>query len=344
MSLVLKKLALTAAVATLVAACAPEKPSDKRDLRRQASAEESREATNLEQQPVVVVDGEEISLGEFERRLQELPEYARVRYSSIEQKKEYLNSVAQFEVMADVAESKGLGDADAVYFAMKDALAERLLDEVVRQNVEMDAIDQDAVRRYYEAHRDEYRSPAARRVALLEVETRAMAERLRQRLLDKRPEEREERINAFRGAAATYSIDRAAAREGGDIGFVPAPDADPERPRVAEAVFALSEPGEISPVIDLEDGFGLAIFFEERAASQTSLDEAAREIRQTLYEAEREKFRRQFVAKLREGAEIETFSEVVDDVEPPGEPGPRRVEDVPTRTEPAFEQGRAERD
>lgn len=57
--------------------------------------------------PVLIIDGEEISLDEFRRRIKALPEFASSRLSSIEAQRVHLSGVAQFEVLANYAIKTG---------------------------------------------------------------------------------------------------------------------------------------------------------------------------------------------------------------------------------------------
>ncbi|QDG51936.1 hypothetical protein FIV42_14670 [Persicimonas caeni] len=329
-------LAVTTLALIASAGCAPEKPSEAQ-LRGEIDRSEQPKATaEIEKEPVVVVDGEEITLGEFNRRLQALPEFARARFATIEKKKEYLDSIAQFEVMADVAEEEGLGTRAAVLSAMKDTLAERLLSEVIHERLSMEDIDEAAVEQYYEAHRDDFHTPKARRVALIEFDTRDNAEKARGRILEQMATA-EEPIIEFRKAAARYSTDRAVAREGGDIGFVGAPDTETQRPAVAEQAWALAQQGQVTPVFAVDGGWALATFFDERDEHVTPLAEASGEIRNKLYEKRKQQLVDDYVAELRQKATIERHPKVAEGVEAPEKLGTRRAEDIPLRTEEAFE-------
>jgi hypothetical protein len=327
-------LAATLLIAGLfVAGCAPEKPSEARlrgDLDRTGEAKGNQRPTaEIEKEAVVTVDGEEISLGELNRRLQELPEFARARYSTTEQKQSYLDSVAQFELMADVAEQEGFGDRPEVRYALEAALAGRLVDEVTGEKLSMNDIEDEAIRRYYDSHLDAFRTDEARRVALIEIDSREEAERLREQVLGAMQDASDSPITAFRKQAAQHSVDRAVARKGGDVGFVERADAaDTEANPVAEQVFSLEEAGEVTPVFEVDGGFALATFFEERKASVTSPEEASGEIRAKLYEQRKQQIERELIAELRESAQIEVDDEVVEAAEGAPEPSQRRVEDI----------------
>lgn len=331
--------------------CAPEKPSTAKLEDGKAGekiAAKTESSANIEASAVARVNGEAVSLGEFNRRVRELPEFARVRYASVSQQQEWLDSIAQFEVMADVAEKRGLGERPEVYFALKKAMANQLLEDVVREKLSMSDIDEDAIDAYYKAHQSDYQQPQARRVVLIEVATREEAARIRERVAIEMQRAEDSEINAFRRAAAAYSTDRQVGIKGGDIGFVLArsegkEDADApvdserqKRARIAAAITPLERPGEVTPVFALDPGWALATFIEERPASKRSREEAAGEIRQTLYEQRRQTIVADFIASLRKDAKIERFSDVVDSIKPAAEPSAREISEITLRKQPAF--------
>lgn len=328
----------------VVGGCAPHKPTRAQMRGGRAAGERAESKASIDKEAVVVVDGEEISLGELERRIGELPEYARARYATIEQKQSYLDSVAQFEVMADVAERDGLGDRPEVYWAMKQAMADDLVDEAVRK--ERAEIGRDEITAYYEAHPDEFHTPAGRHVALITIATREEAATVRKRVLAEMDEADDGPIHAFRRSAAAYSTARASAQKGGDIGFVQPPDAgandtgssDSEQahPEIAKQVFALDHKGEVTPVFALDGRWALATFFEEREASSVDLDEAAGEIRKKLAARRRDDIEGDFVASLRDGADIDVDQALVGEAQQPPAPAPSELDDIPLHAEAPF--------
>lgn len=350
LSRVSRHLAALGAVGILAGAalsCAPEKPSKAKlegGVKSSKQPASPQDKASIEASAVAVINGEAISFGEFNRRVRELPEFARVRYATVSQQQEWLDSVAQFEVMADVAEKKGLGAQPEVYWALKRAMAEQLLEDVVREEFSMDDITEEAIEAYYQAHRAEFERPEARRVVLIEVATREEAARIRKRVLVEMDRAEDSAINAFRRAAAAYSTDRAVGIKGGDIGFIPTAEpfeideasAHEKRARIARAIAPLEQIAELTPVFALDPGWALATFIEERPAAQTSRDEAAGDIRQILYKKRREKIVEGFIADLRQEAEVKTFPEVIESLKAPPEPSARDISEITLRKQAAF--------
>lgn len=115
---VVVKLRIAIVVLLLASGCPLEKPEPTAQVQSESG---------LSEQPVVVVDGEEISLGELEYRVERLPSYARSRLASVQSRQRHLDALADFELLADEAERKGYGDDPRVVDAVKHGLAQQAL-------------------------------------------------------------------------------------------------------------------------------------------------------------------------------------------------------------------------
>lgn len=311
-------LLLSAALGSVIlSACAPEKPSNARLKTPGGVAGAQESGVELEQSPVARVNDELITLGEFNRQVSALPEFARVRYDSAAGKQELLESVVHFEVMAEVARRGGFMEDRGVYFALKEALAAEVIEDIAREKASPAEISQRDIEAYYQAHAEEFRAPLARRVALIEIATREEAAQIRRRVEAEMGRAEDSPIYAFRRAAAAYSADPGATLSGGDIGFITAPGTPNEpaesaelgrREQIAQVIFELEEPGELSPIFGLDEGWGLAIFMEEREEEVRELEEAAADIRQQIHDERRREAVQAFIAQLKAEAAVEALA------------------------------------
>ncbi len=116
--------------------CAPKKPDPKND-NHDGSA------------PVLILDGYQVSLNELNRRIDNLPEFAASKLSTVEAKRAHLTGVAQFEVLALHAARTGFDSDPEVISALKIALQKshknerfeldesEILDEIKRREIEI---------------------------------------------------------------------------------------------------------------------------------------------------------------------------------------------------------------
>lgn len=109
---------------------------------------------------VVVASGRgglKVTAEEFTARLEEQPPFVRAGYSSLERKKELLETVVRFEVLAQEAERLGLDRDPEAVRAQHKVMVQKLVQ--ARLQATGPAITEAEISRYYQAHRAEYLEP-----------------------------------------------------------------------------------------------------------------------------------------------------------------------------------------
>lgn len=313
------------------AACAPEAPSEQVGPEEVSAEQQSRDRSGSGGPVVLAVDGERTTRGEFERQLEEMPDFVRAQFKSADKKREMLAALAQFEAMADIAERRGLGDDPAVLDALEEDLQRRALREAVRDEVPADAISEEAVETYYEEHAETYRTPERRAALVVETESERRAERIREELAEVSGTV-DERVEALRKVASRRSVDPISGRRGGSVGWVRAPDHEEEYPAIAEAIFDLEEPGGLTDVFRSGDRWYVATWRKREAPQREPLEEVAGEIRAELLEKRRTEARERILREWRENAEIEVPADLAERLDAPEPPRRSRREQIPIRT------------
>ena len=123
------------------------------------------------------------------------------------------------------------------------------------------------------------------------AQAKALAEEVRQQALAGK--------KSFEDLALEYSDDRSVQTNKGDLGFF-------DRSRMvkpfADAAFALTKPGEISPVVESNFGFHVIRFAERRPERQLAFDD----VKRGIIEKERQKFESQLRSeKIEEARSLE---------------------------------------
>jgi parvulin-like peptidyl-prolyl isomerase len=169
-------------------------------------------------------------------------------------------------------------------------------------------VDDGAVAAYYQDHQDAYARPTRVQAAMIyfalpatagderRQEVLALAERVRGEALALDPG-----VRHFGTLAVDHSDDRASRYRGGVIGWlVEHPDRSYRwDPAVVEAIFQLSSPGAISPLITTDDGLYLVRLVEREGSTPQPLERVRDGIRHQLVQAERDRLRAAFFADLR---------------------------------------------
>jgi len=180
-------------------------------------------------------------------------------------------------------------------------LVAKYLEEVVAVNIE---VDQDEMRAYYEAHKNEFLRPPRVRVGQITVEQLEQAERIRDLLRD----------GADLGwLAEQHSID-GFKEKGGDRGwYEPTPGMDPFNDRLLEA-----EVGDVLEPFGTEGYFAVVKVLARKEQGPFSYEQISGNIRQAVLEEKMLAKIDRYINVLRDRSEIEIFEDRLRDLQVAG--------------------------
>src|SRR5262249_29015476 len=107
-------------------------------------------------EPVATIDGQTITVAEFQDRINKQSPYVRARYTSLEQKKEFLDTLIRFEVLAKEAQKRGYDQDPEVVRTMKQVMIQKLLKEEFETKLKPEDIPDDELKKFYDAHQSDY--------------------------------------------------------------------------------------------------------------------------------------------------------------------------------------------
>ena len=288
---------------SLAVACGGEEDEEVVDTPEQA---ESRHGLSPEQaaETLATVGDETITLGEFAERLADQSPYLRTRFNTPERRREFLDNLIRFELLAQEAERRDLDELPSVVRTRNRAMIQQMMREVFEEIQPEDITDAD-IEAYFNEHSAEFRSAAQMRVSVIAYADEASAATALEAF-----KAHPELTDAFRTAAASQSNPDLAARRG-DVGFVSVDGTRPEGETgipaaVAAAAFELPRLGAVGDDVIAADGkFWLVKLTGRRAPMNRTIEEASRTIRQRLWSERRDTAIESFVDGLREDANIE---------------------------------------
>jgi peptidyl-prolyl cis-trans isomerase C len=247
------------------------------------------------------IDDVSITLGEFQERINRQSPYIRARYTSLEQKKEFLDSLIRFEVLAKEAYRRGLDKDPEVVRTMKQVMIQKLMRDEFDAKVTADTVTDDEMKKYYDANLAEYVKPEEVRASAIILKNKAQADRV---LLEARGDAGKTN-KGFRDLVTKYSADEETKLRGGDLRYFDNTTKDVPAP-VIKGGFALANTGDVSPVIDAGNGSFYILKQTGRRRSMTkTLDDAKPQIRNKLFRDKRLQAQKDFVDKLRGNAKID---------------------------------------
>ncbi len=241
---------------------------------------------------LAVINGKEITVGEFDLRWSQMPESARKSYDSSEGRKKFLEELITRELLLQEAKKRGL-DRDRTLVERVERFKERsILDSLMKEEVDSRVtVTQDEVKAFYTVHADTFTAPRESRVSHILVKTEADALDLKKRL-----NEGED----FAGLARKVSLDLATRYKGGDLGVIKPGQMVPQ---FEQAVRHLKV-GEISPPVATQFGYHIIKLNERTAGTVLSFEETKDQVKdQLLLEKKRKRFD-DLVASLRAKAKL----------------------------------------
>jgi peptidyl-prolyl cis-trans isomerase C len=195
----------------------------------------------------------------------------------MEKKKELLDSLIRYDVLALEARKRGYERDPEVVRVAKDKMVKLFAQQEILDKVKTSDVSDAEVEKYYKDHANEYVRPETVRVSQIVVKAplkaaKALAEA---KALPKND------MKSFRDLVAKYSEDADSKQRGGDLLQIDPKSTQYPQPVVA-AAFALKETGDLSDLVSTPQGFALLKLTERRPALSRSLDDSKTEIQRRL--------------------------------------------------------------
>lgn len=254
-------------------------------------------------QVVAKVDDAVITVGDVQERINKQSPFIRARYTTVDKKKEFLDNLIRFEVMAKEAQKRGYDKDPEVIRVMKQQMISKFLQKDFESKLKVEDVPDAEVEKYYAAHPEEFNQKDQVRVSQIVVKEKAKADKVaaEARAL---PKDVAADQKGFRDMVTKYSEDEDSKPRGGDLTFF---DKDtPLYPKpIVEASFALKEVGDVSAPIKTDKGFHVLKLTQKRPGFSRPVAEVKRQIQQRLFRDLRTKALDDFYAEMKKKTTVE---------------------------------------
>lgn len=297
-------------------ACGDKKPEEKPAAQpaNEPPAPEKKNGLTKEQaaEPIAKVGDTTITVGDFAERLASQSPYLRARYSSPERKREFLDNMVRFELLAIEAQKRGLDKQAEVDRVKRQMMVQQMMTELFdEQGVKLSDIPDSEIEAYYAAHKPEFNKPEQRRASHIQCKTKPECESVLAKLKAGKSDDME----LFRKLADQFNTDEETKERQGDLRFFSQEPAEGEiaPPKaVRDAVWTLQKNGDLfDGVVQSEKGFHVLKRTGERPALARTLEDARRLIQNRLWREKREASIDAFVADLRKKADVKENVDVL---------------------------------
>ncbi len=267
-------------------------------------------------QIVAKIDDQVITVADVQDRINRQVPYVRARYQSPERKKELLDSLVQFEVMAKEAKSRGYESDPDVIRVMKQTMISEFVKREFDVKVKPDNVPDADVEKYFREHAAEFNHPEEVRVSQIFTKDKAKAQKAATAAkaipaLDEK---------AYRNLVTAQSEDEDSKQRGGDLTFFDRNSSTYPKEVVA-AAFALKDVGDVSPVVQTGKGFHVLKLTGKRPGFSRPLDEVKTQIQKQIFNQVRTQKMDEFVAEMRKKVKVEVYADKLKDVVIEGAPG-----------------------
>jgi peptidyl-prolyl cis-trans isomerase C len=268
-----------------------------------AAARSGQSASDLKE-AVARIDDSVITIGEFQERINQQSPYIRARYTSLERKKEFLDNLVRFEVLAKEAQQKGYDKDPEVLRTAKQVMIQKLMKEQFDSRVKLDDVRDDECLKFYQAHNEEYNKPEEVRASDVFVKDKKKADAVAKDVAGKAKNGIVDAA-AFRDLVTRYGEDEAAKPQGGDLRYFTATGNQYPKELVS-AAFALKEVGNYTAQpVKAGAGYHVLMLTGRRQALARSFEEVKRQIQSRLFRDRRTQAMDDYVAALKKKANVQ---------------------------------------
>ncbi len=263
--------------------------------------------------PVVAQGGGvTITADELKARLDEQSPMLRASFSNLDRKKQFLDNMLRFELLAKAAEKEGLATDPDVQFTMKKVMVSKYYQRFFQAQDAAKSVPDADVQKYYDEHKDEFHRAARVRAAHIALNAeagspeRAKKAAAAKKLLAKVLADEKKNPRAFSDAARESSEDAATKSTGGDLSFKSQDELEKAYGKeLAEAAYKVGDNQTSPTVIETQHGFHLLHVLGRQPEVNRGLDEVKTQIAAKLNSQRKSKEFDDFVKKLREDAKIQ---------------------------------------
>jgi peptidyl-prolyl cis-trans isomerase C len=270
--------------------------------KKKASIKPSQDKGDLGQ-VVAQVGDETITVGDFQERINKQSPFIRARYTTLEKKKEFLDNLVRFEVMAGEAQRRGYDKDPEVQRVMKQQMISKFLQKDFESTIKVEDVPDADVEKYYKDHPEEFNKKDEVRVSEILVKDKAKADKAYGEA-KAQPKTAGADQRGFRDLVTKYSEDEESKARGGDLTFFDKDSTAYPKP-VVEAAFKMTEVGEVSPPVKTDKGWVVLKLTQKRPGFNRPLAEVKRQIQQRLFRDTRTKKLDAFIADLKKNTKVE---------------------------------------
>jgi len=254
-------------------------------------------------QVVAQIGDETITVGDVQERINKQSPFIRARYTTLDKKKEFLDNLVRFEVMAGEAQKRGYDKDPEVQRVMKQQMISKFLQKDFESKLKVEDVPDADVEKYYKDHPEEFNKKDEVRVSEILIKEKPKADKAYNEAKGQSKTAGADQ-KAFRDLVTKVSEDEESKQRGGDLTFFDKDSTAYPKP-IVEAAFKLADVGDVSAPVKTDKGYVILKLTQKRPGFSRPLAEVKRQIQQRLFRDTRTKALDAFIADLKKNTKID---------------------------------------
>jgi peptidyl-prolyl cis-trans isomerase C len=266
--------------------------------------------------PVASFGEDSITAEQLKERFAEMSPFARTHYQTLEQRKQYVESLARFELLAAEALTRGLQNDPDVIDVAKKVMVQKLMQKEFDEKAS--PIADSEIADYYQKHQSDYVKPEMVRLSQLFLSapegdpSRTEKKKKAQALLKEARALSPMDNNAFGNLVAQHTEDEKSKPLRGDMRYLSHEELLAQQgQQIADAAKGLTELGQLSEVIETPKGFHLLKLQGRQAPLNLGMEQVKSQIQSRLLHQRRTENFNKFVEELKKRAEFRVHDETL---------------------------------
>jgi peptidyl-prolyl cis-trans isomerase C len=255
-----------------------------------------------------------LTVEQIVQRLRDQGSGAVRRYASREKLRDFVEDQIRFELLVRAGLERGLDRDPEVIQAARKVMVRKLLQKDLGPTVFEGKVSEERIRRYYDAHVDDYQQPEKRGFAHIQLEPSEAGRAVAQNILEKvRARPSDEKL--FRAQVQRHTQDKESRARAGEVPFTSRNELTEELgPSFATEVFR-APPGTLADEpVQSTRGWHVVKVVSRREALRRSLDEVRDDIRERLLKGRRSAHFDEYLSELKQRHPVALYEERLDEV------------------------------
>jgi EpsD family peptidyl-prolyl cis-trans isomerase len=251
---------------------------------------------------VATIDGEKITLQEFNAELDKIPMNMKMMVASQSGKKDFLDRLIVKKLLLKEAKKGKIEKEKEFQDRLNDIREQLIIESLLKKKVTAESQFKDEdLQKYYDEHKEQFKKGREIQTRQIVVKTEQEAKEIQAKIA---------RGEDFAQLAKQYSIDPSAKTSGGDIGYHPKGSLIPE---FEEAAFKLTKVGQVTPPVKTQLGYHLIKLEGVKEGSYVPFAEVKDFVRQKMTQEKQTEVLKKYIDDLKKNAKIVIVDEAMRD-------------------------------